>query len=667
MKVALVHPPTCDPTAPYVAVPLLAAWLRQHGIEVLAIDANIEAWDALLRRGPLLSMGERVRRKAAALDALPSLDHEQQLLYAQVLPALGDAAAAPEAIGQAIETLRGERFYDSRACARAVGAVHSAQRLVAAPCAPLDLDFLSYRTPFSLLSAEEIERDASPERDPFHSCFAALCDRLAAERVGVLGLSVAFPGQVQPAFSLAHLARRRLPGVHVTAGGPALTQILARLDGDLLARALGPLHSAVLFEGEDALLDLVRAVDAGRPPRGVVRGGTRPLGDLPAPDFSGLPLRSYLAPEVVLPYDLTRGCWWGRCAFCHYGLATEGTASYRERDLGTAISQIDDLASRHGCRVFYLSHDSVAPKTLLALARAHSDGTATGRRCWRWATDLRPDRYLTEDRCRELAEGGGLAVALGVESGSPRVLRLIDKGVGTEDVAAAIRRLAAAGFAVEAMTFSGFPSETSAEARQTIGFLREHRQQIALFVVGEFGLTHGSRVAADPGAFGIGEIWSAGGDELGTGIFWRPARPEPTDRQAAAVDRELDALCRGHLLRPYPWAGALSTAHTLLYYARFGPSVFRDRAGQPAETPPPGSVRHAARFDLEEVAEESALREAAIWHELTHVGRRVSRADYRELAGRAPHAAPSPSTWRIAAGREPRRERDTSERRGRRR
>ena len=30
MRVALIYPPTCDPTAPYLSVPTLTAWLRQR-------------------------------------------------------------------------------------------------------------------------------------------------------------------------------------------------------------------------------------------------------------------------------------------------------------------------------------------------------------------------------------------------------------------------------------------------------------------------------------------------------------------------------------------------------------------------------------------------------------------------------------------------------------
>src|SRR5262249_12878762 len=112
--VALVYPPTCDPTAPYLSVPTLAGYLRAGGVDVLPIDANVEAWDALLRRAPLEAMAARLEARLAALEARPALGHEEQLLYASLWRARGDAQAAPGAIDDAVALLRGQRgdFYD---------------------------------------------------------------------------------------------------------------------------------------------------------------------------------------------------------------------------------------------------------------------------------------------------------------------------------------------------------------------------------------------------------------------------------------------------------------------------------------------------------------------------------------------------------------------------
>jgi anaerobic magnesium-protoporphyrin IX monomethyl ester cyclase len=37
MTVALIYPPACDPTAPYLSVPLLAGYLRARGVAVLPL------------------------------------------------------------------------------------------------------------------------------------------------------------------------------------------------------------------------------------------------------------------------------------------------------------------------------------------------------------------------------------------------------------------------------------------------------------------------------------------------------------------------------------------------------------------------------------------------------------------------------------------------------
>ena len=40
VKIALVYPPTCDPTAPYLAVPALTGFLRHNGVEALPVRAG---------------------------------------------------------------------------------------------------------------------------------------------------------------------------------------------------------------------------------------------------------------------------------------------------------------------------------------------------------------------------------------------------------------------------------------------------------------------------------------------------------------------------------------------------------------------------------------------------------------------------------------------------
>ena len=671
MKVALIYPPSCDPTAPYLSVPMLTGFLRAHGVGVVPIDANVEAWDRLLRREPLSSLRERALKRLGKLERKASLSHVEQRAYLSLWRARGDIESAPEGIDEARRTLKDEvAFYDAEAYGRASETIESALRLVSAAHAPLELTFSGYRTPFALTTPEEIALDAAPERDPFHGYVVdELAPRLRDAGVQAVGLSVCFPGQLQPAYAFALKLKQLLPEVHLTCGGPGMTQLLIKLQGQDLRRALGPFDSAVVFEGEHTLLRLCEALDAGRPLREVpnvvhrdpllgaryTQGhASEDLRALPAPDFDGLPIAPngglYFSPHLTLPYDPTRGCYWGKCTFCHYGLAEVGTASYRERPVDKALDHLDSLSKKYGTKYFYLSQDSVAPKTIVKLAQ----GMSARGMSLRWATDLKAEKYLTPERARLMRDGGAVACAIGVESAAPRVLSLIDKGAPVSTVREAIEHLAQAGVAVEAMCFTDFPTETYAEAMATLRFVEELKEEIALYIVGEFDLTEGALVAKEPAKFGVRETWHLDGDLLKTGLFYEETRPSKRGDEPQRIDRALSQLSRGWSLRRYPWAGSLSTAHTVYYYDRFGPGVFRELADRGHDTAPfAARTGHAkASFDLDEVA-RSDERELDLWHTLVRERRHVSRAAYQALARELPPLRPHPRRYAYKPGAPP--------------
>ncbi|WP_300458220.1 radical SAM protein [Desulfobacula sp.] len=656
MTIALIYPPTCDPTAPYLSVPTLTAWLRAHGKTVLPVDANVEAYDRLLRGDVMAEMAQKIRAAHQVLDQKPSLDHIDQMHYSRLGEVAPDLSWVNDTIDDAVSVLRdrtGRRFFHGTTYERAVQTVQAGLAIISAAYSPLFVDFTGYRTPFSLLTPEQIKTDADPENNPFQETFQAVGNRLAANKITLVGISMAFPGQIQPGFSLAYHLRQRLPGVHITVGGPAITQILVRQTPANQVRVLGPFDSAVLYEGEAALLELADTLDRGERPVKIISGRTHTrLDRLPAPDFDGLPLETYFSPELVLPYDPTRGCYWGKCAFCHYGLCRQGTAQYRERRVADMVAHLKQMASQWGCRNFYFSQDAFLPKTAQKLAKALKAASLEIH----WSSDMRPEPELTPDLCRDLKAGGALSVALGIESAAPRLLKLINKGVGVKTMQAAVENLAEAGIAVEAMCFNAFPTETAAEARATLGFIRALKQQISLFICGKFGLWHGSRVALHPEDYGIQRIWQMAGDELGTGLFYT-SRVSPRSLQDQdRIDRAIDRLSDQWWLHDYPWAGALSTAHTLLWYARKGTGVFRTHAVTPRRVVMPGQQPPLkSRYDMEQIMTRAQDHEAGIWQTLIHEQAAVSPGRYDVLARTLPRAFPAGTKGRGKGRRRPKR------------
>ncbi|HEY2571559.1 MAG TPA: hypothetical protein VGI27_08795, partial [Solirubrobacteraceae bacterium] len=177
--------------------------------------------------------------------------------------------------------------------------------------------------------------------------------------------------------------------------------------------------------------------------------------------------------------------------------------------------------------------------------------------------------------------------------------------------------------------------------------------EVAAFLVGQFDLTHGALVAQTPERFGIREVWQVEGDTLGTGLFFEEETPPMRDDEPAQLDDALDALSSGWLLRRYPWAGSLSTAHTVLYYDRHGRDVFRRLASVVRGGVIGASAKVvAARFDLAAAA-EALSREAEAWQHLVRVARKVSRQAYGAVTADFTSLPTAPGRYRVRAGEAP--------------
>ena len=286
--------------------------------------------------------------------------------------------------------------------------------------------------------------------------------------------------------------------------------------------------------------------------------------------------------------------------------------------------------------MFHFSQDSLSPKTARRLAEALKSavGSSPGEEpSVRWATDMRPEPALDAQCCRVLAEGGALGVALGVESAAPRVLKLIHKGLEVRDAALAVKNLAAAGIAVEAMCFTDFPTETGREALMTVRFIEELRESVALFICGEFALTAGARVAQHPGEYGIRETWHAAGDEFSTALFYEklpPRRPRRTGKRSTppSTGLRVPGGCTGipgpvRSPRRTPCSGTTGTGWMCS-------GALRGEAE--TRSTPPGKRRLSPQRDLEQVWQRAREQEAEIWRIMVTEKRTVTREAYRRLA-----------------------------------
>lgn len=670
----LVHPPFADPTQPYLSLPTLKGHLRARGLDARVVDLNLEAIHYLASNRTLRDLAERIGSRFLDLNHRAELSFEEQREFRALIearPAVEDLLGATPA---PIDVLRDpDRFFDAAAYSQARERLDSLFAVVSAASFPYRFGFNRADrevVPWSFDLLEEFaEGGSSPLATFYRSVFeepedwndladgALWIDGSALEFVGI---SIVFPSQIPEALHLARYLRRVAPNAFLVLGGPAVHQAFQHMESAGRARLLAFVDAIGLFEGEATLETLLPRLPAWREAgdaasraailRDVpnlaffddaddrIHVGPRFVLDLreaPAPDYSDLDLDRYLAPSRTLLYAPTRGCYWGKCSFCYYGLSETATASYREIPAARAASDLAILAQRYGVKNVYLSCDVLSPRYASELAE---ELIARGAPV-RWHCDLKIERVFSEERVARLHRSGLRAAAFGIESGSDRILELMRKGTDRATMTEVNRRFAEAGIATQWMTFTDHPDESVEEALETVDWIEHESDFVSLFLVGEFGLERGSHIAQEPHRYGVTEVYFAEGDDLRLYALFRQRRGPRSAEESATVDRSIARVARRFASRPYPWAGAISTHHTFLHFVRFGPKAFKTHFAGVAGTG--GRTTHAIDQVVSHIA---GLRrkprfsvEAIARTEAEFFSRFLPRALYTTLPARREH------------------------------
>ena len=205
-----------------------------------------------------------------------------------------------------------------------------------------------------------------------------------------------------------------------------------------------------------------------------------PFGELPAPTTAGLPMGKYLNftdstnPMHRLWSDgkwnkmmLAHGCYWAKCAFCDTTL--DYIRRFERCDIGIIVDRMEAMIAETGENGFHFVDEAAPPALLKQLAEEIIKRKLTVS----YWTNIRFDRTFTPELCRLLATSGCIAVSGGLEVASPRVLKLINKGVTIESATECIRNLNSNNIMVHTYLMYGFPSQTVSKLFDSLGRVRD--------------------------------------------------------------------------------------------------------------------------------------------------------------------------------------------------
>ena len=237
---------------------------------------------------------------------------------------------------------------------------------------------------------------------------------------------------------------------------------------------------AALGEGEEALLELVETLAAGRSPHGLrniwVRGGFKPILRPPVEPIDRLPFaaRDILdEPHGVVQVSTQRGCPFP-CTYCGarmFNELYEGTGEYgRRRSHQNVLDELRGLKAAGNLSYVIFLDDTftIHHPWVKEFCRLYKQ-EFTERFCLHARVET-----VSEPMLHMLAEAGCDQITYGVESGSERVRReVMHRPVTNQRFRDVFRWSNEAGIRVIGNFMLGLPGETRAELDQTYALAEE--------------------------------------------------------------------------------------------------------------------------------------------------------------------------------------------------
>jgi ribosomal peptide maturation radical SAM protein 1 len=312
------------------------------------------------------------------------------------------------------------------------------------------------------------------------SCLAAV----EWSRYAVVGFSSTFQQNVA-SLALARRIKESYPDVVIVFGG-------ANMEGEMgreYARAFPFIDYVVSGEGDRVFPALLHALASNsgpaaelpglvaRTPQGLLNGGpAAPIADLdtsPIPNYSGyferavhLGLLQRYKSTWLLPFETSRGCWWGQkhhCTFC--GLNGLGM-SYRAKSPQRVLTELSEQTRKYRIN-FFEAVDNILD---LKYFEGFFDLIEQGKSDYQFFYEVKAN--LTRAQIHALYRGGMRHIQPGIESLSTHVLKLMRKGCSMLMNICCMKWCLYYGIHVSWNLLWGFPGETEEDYCKQLDVLK---------------------------------------------------------------------------------------------------------------------------------------------------------------------------------------------------
>ncbi len=384
-----------------------------------------------------------------------------------------------------------------------------------------------------------------------------LIKNISFDGVNLVGISIFSIRNILPAMLIAKKIKEKI-GIPIVLGGSVIADY-EQYGGNLLVSypfvdylIVGPgevplLSLARFFQGNGAIEkvpNLIYRID-----NNILRTFNKvfDIEDMPIPDFGGLNFKRYFSKcssgsGLILPYVIAKCCLY-KCSFCR---VNPMESKNQIKSLEKVVKELARMQEMYNSNHFYFC------ECLLNISYDYSMRFCK-RLCEQklninWGSNMSVanlDRRLLE----KIRESGCTSAIWGIETGSERMLRLMNKPFSVQQAEAVLKIAHKLGIENKINILTGFAHESDEDLEDTVNFIRKNALYISCIYVFDFQLVFGTPIFLNPRQYGIKNIFPLaaklgpgvfGYDEIG-GLQWKE-KVKQKKRHYKEVKREADRL-----------------------------------------------------------------------------------------------------------------------------
>jgi radical SAM superfamily enzyme YgiQ (UPF0313 family) len=284
----------------------------------------------------------------------------------------------------------------------------------------------------------------------------------------VIGFSC-FKSNYDTTLTLVEILKSKKNNLEIVLGGPEITRQYFKEEDTFPQKVTDKVDCLIVGEGELPLYRYLKGDAICE--RVILFEQLKDLTELRFPLYTGLDIASYPQKNTV-PIQLSRGCV-RRCNFCSERLLYK---NFRMRTIKSVLDEIGYHKTHNNTR-YFVFYDSLINADLRKCEEL-CDAIIERYGSISWEAQIAVRNDMPKTLFKKIKKSGCYNLFVGLESGSNRILKEMNKGFDTDDALTFFENLHSAGLFFGISIIVGYPGETEQDFQESLDFVLKHKDLI---------------------------------------------------------------------------------------------------------------------------------------------------------------------------------------------